>query len=155
MSFDDKFGNLFLSYLYELDAHLDRFLRSAAKAKITPPVDQAAMREILLQTAAAAHCRDGMLRYWLSCGRGGFELSTKGCDQATFYAIVLDENHVNDKFDCGVKVLQPFIYLCAVWYMAERECEIGQCFFFPASIHFIPPFCLFVFTLPHFPCTGV
>jgi 4-amino-4-deoxychorismate lyase len=120
MSFDDKFGNLFLSYLYELDAHLDRFLRSAAKAKITPPVDQAAMREILLQTVAAAHCRDGFLRYWLSCGRGGFELSTKECDQATFYAIVLDENHVNDKVDCGVKVLQPFIYLCAVVHGRKR-----------------------------------
>ncbi|CAM6016253.1 unnamed protein product [Sphagnum balticum] len=92
-------------YLYELDAHLDRFLRSAAKAKITPPVNQAAMREILLQTVAAAHCRDGFLRYWLSCGRGGFELSTKECDQATFYAIVLNENHVNDKVDCGVEVI--------------------------------------------------
>ncbi|CAM6050614.1 unnamed protein product [Sphagnum compactum] len=92
-------------YLYELDGHLDRLLRSAAKAKITPPFDRATMREILLQTVAAGDCRDGALRYWLSCGRGGFNLSARECDEATFYAIVLDGNHMNDDVSAGVKVI--------------------------------------------------
>jgi branched-subunit amino acid aminotransferase/4-amino-4-deoxychorismate lyase len=97
-------NNQFCRHLYELDAHLDRFLRSAAKAKITPPFDRATIRDILIQTAAAGECKSGILRYWLSVGRGGFNLSALECDKSLMYAILVDENLVDDECKTGIKV---------------------------------------------------
>ncbi|KAJ1403464.1 Aminotransferase-like, PLP-dependent enzyme [Sesbania bispinosa] len=53
-------------YLYELDVHLDRFLRSASKAKIPSPFPRSTLRSILIQLTAASKCKKGTLRYWLS-----------------------------------------------------------------------------------------
>lgn len=89
------------SFLYELDAHLDRLLRSAEKAQINTPFDRATLRHILLQTVAASGCRRGSLRYWLSAGLGGFGLSSKECFTSTFYAIVSDGTYKSLE---GVKV---------------------------------------------------
>lgn len=83
------------SYLYELDDHLDRFLRSAASARITPPFDRATIRSILIKTTVAANSRNGSLRYWLSAGPGDFHLSTSGCVRSTLYAMVLYETDKN------------------------------------------------------------
>lgn len=80
-------------YLYELDEHLDRILRSASMARITAPFSRQTLRNILVETTAASHCKDGSLRYWLSAGPGGFSLSCKQCTHASFYAIVLDYEH--------------------------------------------------------------
>ncbi|KAG0560628.1 hypothetical protein M758_9G000800 [Ceratodon purpureus] len=92
-------------HLYELDAHLDRFLRSAAKAKITPPFDRATIREILVQTAAAGKCQSGILRYWMSVGRGNFDLSAKDCTEASLYACLVEENVLENGAPDGVKVI--------------------------------------------------
>lgn len=94
-------------YLYELDAHLDRLLKSAAMAKITPPFSRSLLREILMSTAVASNCRDGSLRYWLSAGPGGFSLSSKQCKCASFYAIALDSEH--EPFDEGIMVITSSI----------------------------------------------
>lgn len=75
-------------HLYELDQHLERCVRSASMAKITPPYDKEAMRSILIQTVSASKCRNGSLRYWLSAGHGDFLLSPSGCVESAFYAIV-------------------------------------------------------------------
>ena len=91
------------SFLYELDAHLDRLLRSAAKSKITSPFDRATLRHILIQTVAASKCKRGSLRYWLSAGLGGFGLSSKECFKSTFYAMVTDVTYKGPE---GVKVRQ-------------------------------------------------
>jgi len=91
-------------YIYELDAHLDRFHRSAAKAKITPPFDRATIREILVQTVAAGKCQNGILRFWMSVGRGDFELSSKGCTKASLYACLLEEDILVNGAPDGVKV---------------------------------------------------
>lgn len=80
-------------YLYELDPHLDRFLRSASVAKIIPPFDRLSLRSILLQTVAASQCRKGSLRYWLSAGPGDFLLSPAGCPSSAFYAIVIEDDY--------------------------------------------------------------
>ncbi|KAJ7240172.1 hypothetical protein O6H91_Y142000 [Diphasiastrum complanatum] len=90
-------------YLYELDAHLDRLCRSAASARIFPPFDRLTLWEILMQTVSASKCREGLLRYWLSAGRGGFSLSSSECVTSTFYAIVLEESHFPPPH--GVKVI--------------------------------------------------
>lgn len=80
-------------YLYELDTHLDRLLRSASMAKITPPLTRQKLRDILVKTVAVSKVKDGSLRYWLSAGPGGFSLSSRECTHASFYAIVLDGRH--------------------------------------------------------------
>ncbi|KAK9273054.1 hypothetical protein L1049_017861 [Liquidambar formosana] len=94
-------------YLYELDQHLDRFLRSASMAKINLPFDRESMRSVLIQTVSASKCRKGSLRYWLSAGPGDFQLSPSGCQHSALYAIVIQDQ---SPFDAtGVKVVTSSI----------------------------------------------
>eukprot|EP00850_Spirogloea_muscicola_P016154 SM000129S26141 [mRNA] locus=s129:236439:238455:+ [translate_table: standard] len=90
-------------YLYELDAHLDRILRSAASAKIQPPFPRDHLRSILLRLASVSGVKVGHLRFWLSAGPGGFLLTPKECIQSAFYAISIAEKHYPDP-DEGVIV---------------------------------------------------
>ncbi|KAH6795674.1 hypothetical protein C2S51_036660 [Perilla frutescens var. frutescens] len=90
-------------YLYELDVHLARFLRSASKARIESPFDKSTLRSILVQLAAASECKTGTLRYWLSAGPGNFTLSPAGCTSSAFYGVVIDESISQCKE--GVKVI--------------------------------------------------
>ncbi|GMJ13867.1 D-AA specific transaminase D-AAT, 4-amino-4-deoxychorismate lyase [Hibiscus trionum] len=94
-------------HLYELDAHLDRFLRSASKARITSPFPQSTLRSILVQLTATSQLKEGTLRYWLSAGPGNFLLSSAGCPTAAFYAVVIDEAVSQRKH--GVKVITSTI----------------------------------------------
>ncbi|GLJ29410.1 hypothetical protein SUGI_0579840 [Cryptomeria japonica] len=90
-------------HLYELDSHLDRLLRSALMAKIAPPFDRSYLRSILIQTVAASQCKQGSLRYWLTAGPGDFFLSSSGCPNSAFYAVVI-ENALSFHTE-GVKVV--------------------------------------------------
>ncbi|KAL2483584.1 D-amino-acid transaminase [Forsythia ovata] len=94
-------------FIYELDVHLARFLRSASKAKITSPFSQSTLKSILIQLAAASQIRKGTLRYWLSAGPGDFLLSPAGCPTSAFYAVVIDEDFSQCKE--GVKVITSTI----------------------------------------------
>ncbi|KAI8552509.1 hypothetical protein RHMOL_Rhmol06G0272400 [Rhododendron molle] len=94
-------------HLYELDVHLERFLRSASKAKISSPFSRSTLRTILIQLAAASKCRNGTLRYWLSAGPGDFLLSPAGCPKSAFYAVVIKDNIMQCKQ--GVKVITSTI----------------------------------------------
>ncbi|KAI5571491.1 hypothetical protein BDE02_11G098200 [Populus trichocarpa] len=94
-------------HLYELDVHLDRFLRSASKARIASPFPCSTLRSILIQLAAASKCKKGTLRYWLSAGPGNFLLSPAGCPTSAFYAVVIDEDFSQRKE--GVKVITSTI----------------------------------------------
>lgn len=93
----------FCRYLYELDTHLDRFLRSASKAKISSPFPKETLKSILIQMTAASKCRRGSLRYWLSAGPGDFLLSSSGCPEPVFYAVVIADNFLQRKK--GVRVI--------------------------------------------------
>ncbi|XP_010925870.2 D-amino-acid transaminase, chloroplastic [Elaeis guineensis] len=84
-------------FLYELDQHLDRFLRSASMAKIHLPFERSTMRNILVQTVGASGCRQGSLRYWLSPGPGDFLLSPSGCPNPALYAIVIEGRSLPDR----------------------------------------------------------
>uniref|UniRef100_A0ACD5VZE8 Uncharacterized protein n=1 Tax=Avena sativa TaxID=4498 RepID=A0ACD5VZE8_AVESA len=90
-------------HLYELDPHLDRFLRSAAKAKVGTPFPRDALRSILVQMTAASGCRKGSIRYWLSSGPGDFLLSSSGCPTPAFYAVVIPSDY--DQCRHGVKAV--------------------------------------------------
>src|SRR5262245_65466300 len=53
--------------IYDLEAHLDRFIRSAKNSKLKlPPRDE--MRDIIVRTTAASGRREGSIRYWASSG---------------------------------------------------------------------------------------
>lgn len=94
---------VFDGYLYELDVHLDRFLRSASKAKITSPFSRSTLRSILIQLTAVSKCKKGTLRFWLSAGPGDFLLSSAGCPTSAFYAVVI--HHDFSQCKEGVKVI--------------------------------------------------
>lgn len=96
-------ATLFDGFLYELDVHLARFLRSASKAKIASPFPQSTLRSILIQLTAASQCKKGHVRFWLSAGPGDFLLSPAGCPSSAFYAVVVDDPFSQCKE--GVKVV--------------------------------------------------
>jgi len=74
--------------LYQLDQHLERFLRSAEMAHIPLPFPQEQLRQIILDTAATSGRRDGSVRYWLSAGPGGFGLAPTECIGSSFYVMI-------------------------------------------------------------------
>jgi 4-amino-4-deoxychorismate lyase len=61
--------------IYDLEAHLDRFARSAERSKLVMPGTREELREIIIRTTAVSGRRDGAIRYWLSSGPGSLELS--------------------------------------------------------------------------------
>src|SRR5205814_8940071 len=60
--------------IYDLEAHLDRFVRSARTSKLELP-PRAEMRDIIVRTTAASGRRDGSIRYWASAGPGSLGLT--------------------------------------------------------------------------------
>jgi 4-amino-4-deoxychorismate lyase len=74
--------------IYDLDAHLDRFLKSAERSKLKLPGSRAEMRDIIIKTTAASGRRDGSIRYWLSSGTGSLDLTpVAGADPGFFVMI--------------------------------------------------------------------
>ena len=74
--------------LYDLEAHLDRFLRSAERSKLKTPVTREEMRDIIMGTAAASGHRDGSIRYWLSSGPGSLDLTPAAGADPGFFVMV-------------------------------------------------------------------
>eukprot|EP00271_Cylindrocystis_brebissonii_P011799 TRINITY_DN2975_c0_g1_i10.p1 TRINITY_DN2975_c0_g1~~TRINITY_DN2975_c0_g1_i10.p1 ORF type:complete len:433 (-),score=53.01 TRINITY_DN2975_c0_g1_i10:404-1702(-) len=95
-------------HLYELDEHLQRLQRSAAKSKISLPFSPERLRQIILQTAAAGKFEKGFMRYWLSVGPGGFGLSPTECKQSTFYVMAISSTSLYQS-TAGVRVITSSI----------------------------------------------
>ncbi len=74
--------------IYDLEAHLDRFLGSAERSKLTLPGSRGEMRDIIVETTAASGRRDGAIRYWLSSGPGSLELSPALGAEPGFFVMV-------------------------------------------------------------------
>jgi|SRR5262245_46713773 len=74
--------------IYDLEAHLDRFLRSAERSKLALAGSRDEMRSIIVNTAAASGLRDGAIRYWLSSGPGSLELSPAAGAQPGFFVMI-------------------------------------------------------------------
>ena len=74
--------------IYDLEAHLDRFLRSAERSKLALAGSRAEMRDIIIRTTAASGRKDGSIRYWLSSGTGSLDLTpVAGADPGFFVMI--------------------------------------------------------------------
>ena len=92
--------------LYQLDAHLERFLRSAEMARISLPFPPAQLRQIIIDTAAASGQREASVRYWLSAGPGGFGLSSAECVGGSFYVMIFQGlSYPESYYAKGVKVV--------------------------------------------------
>ena len=92
--------------LYQLDPHLDRFLRSAELARIPLPFPRENLRQIILETAAASGHLEGSVRYWLSAGPGGYGLGPAECAGSSFYVIVFkQEAYPESYYSEGIKVV--------------------------------------------------
>ncbi len=74
--------------IYDLDAHLDRFIKSAERSKLRLPGTREHARDIIIRTVAASGRRDGSIRYWLSSGPGSLELSPAPGAEPGFFVMV-------------------------------------------------------------------
>ena len=74
--------------IYDLEAHLDRFFGSAERSRLKMPSARAALRDIIVRTAAVSAIRDGAIRYWLSSGPGSFELIPAAGAEPGFFVMV-------------------------------------------------------------------
>ncbi|HWN03040.1 MAG TPA: aminotransferase class IV, partial [Candidatus Dormibacteraeota bacterium] len=74
--------------IYDLEAHLDRFVRSAGLSKLPLPCRREEMREIIARTAAASGKRDGSIRYWISSGPGSLGLPPAAGAEPGFFVMI-------------------------------------------------------------------
>jgi len=74
--------------MYQLEAHLNRFERSASMARIPLPFPRGQLREIILETAGASAQRNAAVRYWASVGPGGFGLAPSECVGSSFHVMI-------------------------------------------------------------------
>src|SRR6478609_1668718 len=92
--------------IYDLEAHLDRFLGSAERSRLRLAGSRADMRDIIVKTAAASGRRDGAIRYWLSSGPGSLELSpAAGADPGFFVMVFGGLSYPARWYTEGLKVM--------------------------------------------------
>jgi len=92
--------------IYDLEAHLDRFLLSAERSKLRLPGSRAEMSDIIVQTAAASGRRDGSIRYWLSSGPGSLELTpARGAEPGFFVMIFAGLSYPERWYTDGLRVM--------------------------------------------------
>ena len=92
--------------LYDLEAHLDRFTRSAGLSKLRLPCSREQMREVILRTAAASGRRDGSVRYWISAGPGSLGLPpAAGAEPGFFVMIFAGLAYPDTWYTSGLRVM--------------------------------------------------
>ena len=74
--------------IYDLEAHLDRFLLSATRSRLRLPGSRDEIRDIIVKTTAVSGRRDGSIRYWLSSGPGSLELTPAAGAEPGFFVMV-------------------------------------------------------------------
>ena len=73
--------------IYDLEAHLDRFIRSAKNSKLQLPTRET-MRDIIVRTTAASGQRQGSIRYWASAGPGSLGLTPAAGAEPGFFVMI-------------------------------------------------------------------
>jgi 4-amino-4-deoxychorismate lyase len=92
--------------IYDLDAHLDRFVRSAERSRLRLAGSREEMRDIIVKTTAASGRRDGAIRYWLSSGPGSLELSpAAGADPGFFVMVFAGLSYPQRWYTEGLRVM--------------------------------------------------
>jgi 4-amino-4-deoxychorismate lyase len=92
--------------IYDLEAHLDRFLKSAERSKLKVPSSRAEMRDVIIRTTAASGLRDGSIRYWLSSGPGSLDLTPVANADPGFFVMIFPGLVYPDRWKTdGVRVM--------------------------------------------------
>ena len=92
--------------IYDLEAHLDRFLLSAKRSRLQLPGTREDIHDIIVQTTAVSGRRDGAIRYWLSSGPGSLELSpAPGADPGFFVMIFAGLSYPERWYTEGLRVM--------------------------------------------------
>ena len=92
--------------IYDLEAHLERFLRSAERSKLKLPCSRDEMRDIIIKTTAASGRRDGSIRYWLSSGPGSLDLMPAAGAEPGFFVMIFPGLVYPESFKTtGVRVM--------------------------------------------------
>jgi len=73
--------------IYDLEAHLDRFIRSAQNSKLKLPTRDE-MRDIIVRTTAASGQRQVSIRYWASAGPGSLGLTPAAGAEPGFFVMI-------------------------------------------------------------------
>src|SRR3989441_12737129 len=91
--------------IYDLEAHLDRFVRSARTSKLElPPREE--MRDIIVRTTAASGRRDGSIRYWASAGPGSLGLTpAAGAEPGVFVMVFAGLAYPDTWYKQGLRVM--------------------------------------------------
>ena len=74
--------------VYDLDAHLDRFIISAKNSKLLLPFPKEQMKKIILDTTSISNRRDGSIRYWISSGTGNLGLIPPEDAKPAFFVMI-------------------------------------------------------------------
>jgi len=107
--------------LYDLEAHLDRFLRSAERSKLTLPASRGEMRDVIIKTTAASGRREGSIRYWLSSGPGSLDLTPAKGAEPGFFVMVFDGLTYPDRwYTDGLKVMTTTYPIKAPLYAVTK-----------------------------------
>ncbi len=89
--------------LYQLDAHLKRMQGSAKRIDLTPPCTWERLREIVLEVARAADCKDAVVRIFIGRGPGGFTTNPHEPPFSTLYVVAHSfKGHSEEFFEKGV-----------------------------------------------------
>ena len=92
--------------IYDLEAHLDRFLLSAERSRLKLPGSRAEIRDVIVNTTAVSGHRDGSIRYWLSSGPGSLELTPAAGAEPGFFVMVFAGLSYSDTwYTEGLKVI--------------------------------------------------
>ena len=92
--------------IYDLEAHLTRFMASAQRSKLKLPGSREEMRDLVIRTTAASGHRDGSIRYWLSSGPGSLELSpVAGADPGFFIMVFAGLVYPERWYTDGLRVM--------------------------------------------------
>lgn len=92
--------------IYDLEAHLDRFIASAERSKLRLPGTRDVMRAVIVRTTAASGKQEGAIRYWLSSGPGSLELSpAAGADPGFFVMIFAGLSYPERWYTEGLRVM--------------------------------------------------
>ena len=92
--------------IYDLDNHLDRFLRSARASKLELPHGREEMREIVIRTTALSGRREGSIRYWASSGAGNLGLLPAADAGPCFFVMIFGGLDYPERYyPEGIKVM--------------------------------------------------
>ena len=92
--------------VYDLDAHLDRFIISAKNSKLLLPFPKEQMKKIILDTTSISNRRDGSIRYWISSGTGNLGLIPPEDAKPAFFVMIFGGlNYPERYYKEGMKVI--------------------------------------------------